>query len=417
MTGPIPPAPTRAGRSLAWAVPILAEAAALGRSVALAWWIGPDELGRAMMLALTLRLVEMASDAGADRMVLQAPDGGSARLVAGLHGAMALRGVACAVILLALAPILATVFADGPAASSYAFLAAVPLLRGACNLDFRRAERRFRYGPMARVEGGATLAMLASILPAASLLEDHRAILAALLTHAATYLALSHLAASRPYRLRLERAVLLRVWRFGAPLVLNALLLFVTFYADRFIVARAYGWSTLALYGVVLQLALLPAQIVGRAAASLVLPQLREALRTQFLDRVWLPLVYLHAALGLGLAAGFTLLAPSVLSLVYGAAFRPETALAAMIGLAAGFRVLRTPFSQLAVAVGRTGDPARANLIRALALLPAAACAAAGLPLVTIAAAAAAGEAGATLRAWLLARPTRPSLSFKESLA
>jgi hypothetical protein len=35
---------------------------------------------------------------------------------------------------------------------------------------------------------------------------------------------------------------------------------------------------TLALYGVALQLALLPAQIVGRAAASLVLPRLRVAI-------------------------------------------------------------------------------------------------------------------------------------------
>jgi hypothetical protein len=49
---------------------MLAEAAALGRSIAFAWAIGPDELGRAMMLALTVRLVEMASDLGADRLML-----------------------------------------------------------------------------------------------------------------------------------------------------------------------------------------------------------------------------------------------------------------------------------------------------------------------------------------------------------
>ena len=42
------------------AVPVLAEAAALGRSVAFAWWLGPEELGRAMMLALTLLLALFA---------------------------------------------------------------------------------------------------------------------------------------------------------------------------------------------------------------------------------------------------------------------------------------------------------------------------------------------------------------------
>jgi hypothetical protein len=79
-------------RPLQWSAPwpgrcrSLAEAAALGRSVAFAWVIGPEELGRAMMLALTVRLIEMASDAGIDRLMVQARDGHSRALQAALHG-------------------------------------------------------------------------------------------------------------------------------------------------------------------------------------------------------------------------------------------------------------------------------------------------------------------------------------------
>ena len=80
-------------RALAWAVPVLAEAAALGRSVVLAWAIGPEDLGRAMMLALTLRLVEMVSDVGIERLIVQAPDGNTSRLQAELHGAAILRAL------------------------------------------------------------------------------------------------------------------------------------------------------------------------------------------------------------------------------------------------------------------------------------------------------------------------------------
>ena len=72
---------------------------------------------------------------------------------------------------------------------------------------------------------------------------------------------------------------------------------------------------------------------------------------------VWPPLVAAHSgALPRFFALGFALLAAPVIALVYGAAFRPDAALALATGLAAGFRVLRTPFSQLAVATGRTGD-------------------------------------------------------------
>jgi O-antigen/teichoic acid export membrane protein len=106
------------GRSLAWAVPVLAEAAALGRSVAFAWVIGPEELGRAMMLALTVRLVEMASDVGADRLLVQARDGYCPRLQADLQGALVLRGIAGALLLICASPILAMLFADGPSALS-----------------------------------------------------------------------------------------------------------------------------------------------------------------------------------------------------------------------------------------------------------------------------------------------------------
>ncbi|MEX0304671.1 MAG: oligosaccharide flippase family protein [Leisingera sp.] len=394
------------GKAMVWAVPVLAEAAALGRSVVFAWVLGPGELGQAMILALTVRLAEMASDVGVDRLMLQAGDGGTCRFQAEMHGVTVARGLVAALVMLAAAPILALVFTGGPSPSAYAWLAAVPALRGLAHLDFRRCERLLRYKPMALVEGGATVAMFTCVLPAAVLLADHRAMPAVLVAHAAIYAGLSHLVASRPYQVRFSAFAFLRVWHFGAPLVLNAVLLFLTFFADRVIVAQAYDWATLAVYGVALQLALLPAQITGRAAASLVLPRLRIAIRQNALTNTWQPVLALYTLLAAATTAGFVLLAPAVIELVYGAGFRPEGMLALAFGAAAGFRILRTPYSQLAIAAGRTGDPARANLVRALALLPAAVFAAAGFPLAAIAAAAALGEAGATLRAYLLARFT-----------
>lgn len=405
------------GRSLAWSVPVLAEAAALGRSIALAWAIGPDELGRAMMLALTVRLVEMATDLGVERLIVQAPDGDTARLQSELHGTALVRGVTAAAILLGFAPLLATVLSDGPSMMSYALLAIIPLVRGFGHLDYRRLERRFRYMKMSVVEGGATVAMVASVVPSVWLFTDHRAMGLVLAAHAVSHTALSHLVADRKYMARLSRSTLRRTWTFGAPLLLNAVLLFLTFYADRFIVAQAYGWTSLALYGVALQLALLPSQIVGRAAASLVLPELLVALASGDFQKVWARCLNSHLILACVMVVGFAVFAPAAIALVYGEPFRPDLVLVVAFAFAAGFRVLRTPFSQLAVATGRTGDPARANLIRAFALVPAVAFAAAGLPLAAVAAAAALGEAGATYRAFQLSSTAANRLYHKEAFA
>ncbi|QLQ19991.1 MAG: oligosaccharide flippase family protein [Exiguobacterium profundum] len=103
---------------------------------------------------------------------------------------------------------------------------------------------------------------------------------------------ISHLLA-RGARARFDRAVLADVLGFGGPLVLNAVLLFVTFQADRLVVTGFYGWSEVAIYGVAFQLAMLPSQIAGRAAGSLLAPRLR-GLHGAALARVARTAINLH---------------------------------------------------------------------------------------------------------------------------
>ncbi|MEP5013838.1 MAG: oligosaccharide flippase family protein, partial [Marinomonas sp.] len=297
----------RNGRVLAWSVPVLAEAAALGRSVVFAWAIGVDELGRAMMLALAVRLVEMASDVGVERLIVQAPDGDTKPMQGALQGVAILRAGVASVVMLALAPALAWMFDDGPTAATFAALVVIPVLNGFGHLDYRRAERQFQYRQMAVVEVGATVAMLAALGPAVAVWADHRAMAAVLIVQAGTRMMLSHLVAARQYEVLFCTKTMMRSWRFGAPLMLNAGLLFLTFYADRLIVAQAYDWATLALYGVVLQLAMLPAQIVGRAAGSVVLPTLRAELESRRFDVVWPRILLSHVVLAGGMILGFTL--------------------------------------------------------------------------------------------------------------
>jgi O-antigen/teichoic acid export membrane protein len=395
--------PALSTRLVGWALPLWSEAAALARSALMARAIGGEELGRAMVLTLVLRLAEMLSDVGIERLLAQRPGAVGPGLLAALHGVAVLRGLGGAAILLALAVPLAAAFPGGAGAGAHAMLALVPLMRGFAHLDCRLAERALRLRPLAVVEAGAVLAMLAALPPALMLLDDHRAMLPVLLAQAGAQLALSHLVAATRYRIRLERAVLAEALGFGAPLVLNAALMFLTFQADRLIVAGWYGWAEVAVYGVALQLAMLPAQIAGRAAGSLLAPRLRAAGQSQ-LRGVARQAVLAHAGLGAGFAAAFALAAPPAIALVFGAAFRPDGALAVAFGLAAGARIARTPLSLLALACGRSGDPARANLWRAAALGPALLAASLGLPLLAVAASAALGEALATLRALHLAR-------------
>ncbi|WP_068310070.1 oligosaccharide flippase family protein [Aliiruegeria sabulilitoris] len=396
---------SRAQKLTAWSVPLCVEALALARSVLLARLIGPEELGKAIMLALVLRLVEMLSDLGVERLLVQAPEGATERLQASLQGALLLRGMALALVLLALSPLLGLAFADGPQAHTYAALALVPFLRGFLHLDYRRAERIFNYRPLAIVELGAAAAMLTALGAAlAAGLADHRVLPIALAAQAASQVALSHRVAHRRWQLSFERAGLMRAFAFGAPLALNAGLMFLTLQADRLIVAAGWSWSDLAIYGVAAQLAMLPAQIFGRAAGSLLLPALGRARDEARVETVARAALSRAALAGLAFALVFTALAPAAIGLVYGAAMAPSFALAAAFAAAAGLRIARTPLSVLAVATGRTADTFRANSWRAAALLPGLAVLALAGPLSLFAATSALGEAAAALRGWQLAK-------------
>ena len=56
----------------------------------------------------------------------------------------------------------------------------------------------------------------------------------------------SHLVAERPYRLVLDREIMAESLRFGWPLLVNGVLLFVVFNGDRVIVGHGLGMATLA---------------------------------------------------------------------------------------------------------------------------------------------------------------------------
>jgi hypothetical protein len=388
-------------------VPVLAEAAALGRSVAFAWLIGPEELGRAMMLALTVRLVEMASDLGADRLMVQARDGQFPRASgrsAGCFGSA--RASLGALVLSARRRSSRRSSPTGPRhplTRSWRLCRCCAVSRISISAG---PSGCFRYGPWRSSKAGRRWRWRRRSCPR-GLLGDHRAMAWVLIAHARRWCRSvpRRGIAALPAAVSPRRS---RVWRFGAPLMLNAVLLFATFYADRLIVAGPMTGPRWRFTAWCCNWRFCPRRSWAVRQASLVLPRLRAALA----QGRWPPSGVRLSRPMLRWPASLWSRASRFWPARHRAGLRcglpPRRARARHRGrLAAGFRVLRTPFSQLAVATGRTGDPARANLIRALALIPAAALRGPRPAAAAIAAAAALGEAAATLRAWL-AHPAPP---------
>ena len=274
-----------------------------------------------MMLALMIRLVEMVGDLSLERLIAQAPDGGDSGFLACMHGAALLRAGALGLFCLAVALPLSLLLPGGPSASSYAALALVPLVRGAVNLDYRRRERGFDYRGVAIVECGAAAAMLMAAPLAVSIMGDHRAFVPVTLVQVLTQVALSHAVARMRWSAAFGREELARVLSFGLPLLSNAVLMFLIFHVDRLIVAAYFDWSDVGRYAVALQLALLPAQIAGRAAASLLAPRFRHAIVAGDFELQASRSLRLYTLLATAFLLAYAALAGDAMRIVYGPGF------------------------------------------------------------------------------------------------
>src|SRR6056297_3280145 len=82
---------------------MLSAGCSFARNIIIARLISVEDFGIAATFALTMSLIEMASNLALDRLLVQAPDGDSPHMLATGHAFQVFRGVLSAIALFALA--------------------------------------------------------------------------------------------------------------------------------------------------------------------------------------------------------------------------------------------------------------------------------------------------------------------------
>ncbi len=347
----------------------VAQVFALLRYTLLTRLLGPEQLGLAATLLLTSQFFQSITDSGSDRFLIQDRDGDAPEVQRLAHLVYVGRGAfQAAALLLFAAPIAA--FLKTPLLQwGLMGLALSPLISGFIHLDFRRVQRTGDF----RAEGYATLAAetasLVATLAAAFVTRDFTAVLYGLTVRSLVLVVVSHLVAHRRYEIGDSKIHQARMLRFSAPLMLNGLLIFLGSQGDRVVVAKQLGMAELGQYTAVLLLIFYPTSMLMRYMSAVHLPHIAAARDDRVeRDRAGDILAGQTVLLGLLMCAGFAVVAPTAISVLYGPGFAKATPIIALIGILQATRFIRQWPTTEAVGVGLTGVVLANNIMRMVGL-------------------------------------------------
>lgn len=332
------------------------------RNLALARLLGLEDYGLAITLSILLAAVEMTTSLGLPQLCVSHRRGGQHPFQAALHGVQILRGLFGAALLLAMSVPLAKALHMPEQLGLLQTMALVPLLLGFCHLDAFRAQRLQRHRPQMLLLVGPSAVVLLALWPLSRIIAGPQVMGWLLALHAIMTLTASHALATRRYRVRIDRSVILLALRYGLPVAANGVLMFAVLHLEKLIAGQALGLGALALVAMGATLTMTPALILARSFQAFYLPLLRAGAspadaRARALS--------LGCFIGAGCAIGTALLCPLVLPLL-GPTFAPLGPLLALFAVIAALRLPKSALATIALADGRTALPALANLPRLL---------------------------------------------------
>jgi O-antigen/teichoic acid export membrane protein len=372
---------------------VLSKAVLFGRNIVLARLISPEDFGIAAALTVTASFLDLVSDLALDRYLVQTDDHDLDRAQGAVHLVMFVRGALAGAVLFALAGPLSRFFEVPQAEWAFQVMGAVPMLKGLMHQRLAVQQRALRYGPSVLADAAGHLVAIGVAAWAALALRDYSAIVYAVIAQFAVTTVASHLLAGQGYRWRLDRQRIRRMSRFGLPLAVNGVMLFLAMQGDRLAVATNYTVTDLGFYTIALNLAMMPSAVLGRTFAGLALPVLGylQYDRERFESAVHL-FCWLLAGVAASMLTMYLLLGDWTVLTLYGDQYRHALPMLPWLAAAFAVRLVREVPTYAAIARGDTITPMLSNMIRLVGLPAMFLAGALQLPLWTLGAAALAAE-------------------------
>lgn len=324
-------------------------------------------IGATFMIAVSV--VQMLSDLGLNQFIIQNDRGSDPEFQKAMQGFQLLRGLAGSALMLAIAQPMASFLGNDSLVWAYQLMALVPLLFGLRHFDVNRFQRRMIFWPSFVCNLVGPVIGLLALWPLDWLFNDYRVVLFALLIQEGLTTLFTHLVAERPFRIRFQRSLMTEGVRFGWPLLLNGLLLFLVLQGEKLVVGRELGMAALGIFAMALALVQEPSMALQRTITQFQLPQL-AANKADDAGFTRMATVTVQANL-LGaviLCLAVQIFGEMLVLTALGPHYAPAIPLLVLINIVQALRGARGCTAQVALARAKTGNALAGNVPRALSI-------------------------------------------------
>ena len=375
---------------------VFSTASVFIRGVFLARLLAVHEFGLALIIISIIGALDMFSDAGIDRFVVQHKFGYREDLMRTGHAYRVVGSSIVGLSIVLLSYPLALLFKAPDLWVGIAATGGIVIIRGLINLSYKLQQRDHRF----EVETVIDISRYASDLLVTALcafvFRSYWAALAGTYANALVALTISHVWRREPrYSFLPRKALLGLVGRFSTPIYINASMLFAAMQGDRMVVAAMFSKNQLALYSVACTVGQGIAQLTGKVSERLLLPIMvgrdaSKAKRRKITNFVGLIMI--------GGSFAFLLLisifSPMVTQLIYGPAYHGIRSVVAAAAIFQMIQIQQAWLNSVLMANGITTAFPKITMMRAAAFPAAVVLVWAGLSFVAIPLAFALGAAG-----------------------
>ncbi|WP_188085389.1 oligosaccharide flippase family protein [Pseudoalteromonas sp. FUC4] len=321
--------------------------------------VSPEDFGRAAVFALVVSLVESISEISADKLILQYKYGGNKKVISGIHFLNICKGTLCSILIILLHPVFLYFFEMEEASWGLYLVAVVPFIKGFVNFDFIRKQRELEFIYLVKLDFFCQLTALFIAYITLEFIVDYRVSLFAILAQALSYTLYSHWQCKQGYSAKLNKPILIKTIKFGWPLLINGLGLFLILQGDKFIVSKFFSMDILGYFAALTMLALMPAVIITKVLMSTLLPIYSNKNHKNNLITSNIPyfLSFLYIIY-------IVLFGDFLIDLVFGPKYLKQDYIFILLGCMWFFRLLQAKIVIKEISIGNTRTPLYATLIR-----------------------------------------------------